>query len=150
MTTVAASVKHRMIAADSMCSADGYHYLVTKLWQGAESSYGCAGEWAQILKFLQLLEKGGDADSECDVQVLELRKDGLWLYDGHVNPFKLKNEYYAIGTGAPYAIAAMYCGKSPSEAVEIASLFDPATRGPVDIHKIGGEVGKTKDKVRLR
>jgi len=145
MTTVAASIKHGMIAADSMCSAEGYHYLVTKLRQGVHSAYGCAGEWVQILKFLQALEKGGDVDSECDVHLLELRIDGLWLYDGHINPFKLKNDFYAIGTGAPYAMAAMHCGKNPQEAVEIASLFDPGTRGPIDVIKIGGEgVNKSK------
>lgn len=136
MTTVAASLDFMEIAADSMCSGDDVHYLVEKLKRGKHSAYGAAGDWDKILKFYDALEKSGDLDSDCDIEVLELRNDGLWVYEGTIIPARIKNRFYAIGSGAGYAIAAMHLGKSPSEAVAIASLFDPGTGGPIDVIKL--------------
>jgi hypothetical protein len=133
MTTVAASLDFMEIAADSMCSGDDGHYLVEKLKRGKQSAFGAAGEWDKILKFYEAIEKGGELDSECDIEVLELRHDGLWVYEGTIIPARIKNRFYAIGTGAGYAIAAMHLGKSPKEAVQIAALFDPGTGGPIDV-----------------
>jgi hypothetical protein len=135
MTTIAASLTHNEIAADSMCSGDDCYYLVEKLRKGKTSVYGACGDWDKILKFYQALETNGEVDSECDIEVLELRNDGLWVYEGTIIPAKLKNTFYAIGTGAGYAMAAMHLGKSPREAIEIAALFDPGTRGPIDVMK---------------
>lgn len=142
MTTIAASLTHNEIAADSMCSGTDCFYLVEKLRKGKVSVYGAAGDWDKILKFYDALEKGGELDSECDVEVLELRSDGLWVYEGTIIPAKLKNSFYAIGTGAGYAMAAMHLGKSPREAIEIAALYDPGTRGPIDVLKLGSGRGK--------
>jgi hypothetical protein len=133
MTTVAASLDFMEIAADSMCSGDDGHYLVEKLKRGKQSAFGAAGEWDKILKFYEAIEKGGELDSDCDIEVLELRHDGLWVYEGTIIPARIKNRFYAIGTGAGYAIAAMHLGKSPKEAVQIAALFDPGTGGPIDV-----------------
>ena len=145
MTTVAASLIHMEISADSMCSGTDTFYEVEKLRRGKVSVYGAAGDWDKILKFYDALENKGDLDSECDVEVLELRADGIWIYESVIIPARLKNKFYAIGTGAGYAIAAMHLGKSPREAVEIAALYDPGTRGPIDVMKLGGARG-TKSK----
>lgn len=145
MTTIAASLVHKEIAADSMCSGEDSFYLVEKLRSGKVSVYGAAGDWDKILKFYDALENKGELDSECDVEVLELRNDGLWVYQGTIIPAKLKNSFYAIGSGSGYAMAAMHLGKSPREAVEIAALYDPGTRGPIDVLKLGGIRG-TKNK----
>jgi hypothetical protein len=61
--------------------------------------------------------------------------EGLILtQDGHIFTFgnpakwiKLNQSIYAIGSGAPFALAAMDAGKTPSEAVKIASKHDPNT-----------------------
>lgn len=133
MTTVAACFSKRQIAADSMCSGDSDHYLVEKLRIGKASVFGAAGDWEQILKFYQAVEKGGELDSECDIDVLELRDDGIYVYSSCIIPSKIKNDFYAVGSGSAYAIAAMHLGKTPAEAVAIAAIYDPATRGPIDI-----------------
>ena len=39
----------------------------------------------------------------------------------------IEDPYYAIGSGAPYALGAMYNGASPKEAIKAASKFDPYT-----------------------
>ena len=42
----------------------------------------------------------------------------------------------AIGSGAPYAIAAMACGKNAMDAVKIAKKFDPYTGGRITSIKL--------------
>lgn len=144
MTTVAASLDFMEIAADSMCSGDDGHYLVEKLRCGKNSAYGACGDWDKILKFYNALESKGELDSDCDIEVLEIRNDGLWVYEGTIIPARIKNRFYAIGTGAGYAIAAMHLGKSPKEAVAIAALFDPGTGGPIDVLKVEEKRGVKK------
>jgi hypothetical protein len=142
MTTIAARFSTLEIAADSMVSGDDSFYLVEKLRRGKESVYGGCGDWDKILKMFQVLESGGDLDSDTDVTVLELRRDGIWIYESTIIPAKIKNDFWAIGTGANFAIAAMHCGKSVKEAVEIACLYDTSSNMPVDYIKLGGDVGK--------
>ena len=142
MTTVAASLVHQEIAADSMCSGEGGFYSVCKLRQWKDGVAGAAGDWVQILKFFNSIEHGGDLDSDCDIECMELRADGIWIYESTIIPARIKEPFYAIGTGSAYALAAMHLGKSPREAVEIAALFDPATRGPIDVMRIGEPHGR--------
>jgi hypothetical protein len=111
-------------------------FNVSKLRSGPGTAFGAAGTWEQILKFYAALEQNGELGLECDVEVLELRKDGLWIYNGSLVCFPIKERFWAIGTGAPYAISAMYLGKSPAEAIEIAKLFDPGTGGEIETMRI--------------
>lgn len=136
MTTVAAKVSTGEIAADSMVSGDDSFYLVEKLRSGKNSVYGACGDWDKILKFYSVLESGGDLDSDMDVTVLELRHDGIWVYESTIIPAKIKNDFWAIGTGANYAIAAMHLGLSPSEAVKIACQYDTSSHEPIDVLKL--------------
>jgi hypothetical protein len=147
VTTVAASLVHKEIAADSMCSGEGGYYSVCKLRHWKDGVAGAAGDWVQILKFFNSIENGGDLDSDCDVECMELRAEGIYVYESTLIPARIKEPFYAIGTGSAYAIAAMHLGKSPREAVEIAALFDPATRGPIDVITIGGKRNGTKKSI---
>ena len=145
MTTVAAKASTGEIAADSMVSGDDSFYLVEKLRKGKVSLYGACGDWDKILKFYSVLESGGDLDSDMDVTVLELRHDGIWIYESTIIPAKIKNDFWAIGTGANYAIAAMHLGLSPAEAVKIACMYDTSSHEPIDVLKLPRRSrGKTK------
>lgn len=144
MTTIAARVSTGEIAADSMVSGDDSFYLVEKLRRGKNSIYGACGDWDKCLKMLQVLESGGDLDSDTDVTVLEIRSDGLWVYEGTIIPARIKNDFWAIGTGANFAIAAMHCGKSVLEAVEIACMYDTSSHGPIDYMRLGGRSVRAK------
>lgn len=137
MTTIAASVDWMEISADSKCSGDDGFYLVEKLRKGRNSAYGAAGDWDKIVKFYDALENKGEIEADCDIEVMELRDDGIWMYaEGTMIPTKIKNRFFAIGSGANYAIAAMHLGKTPREAIEIAALFDPGTGGQIDTIKL--------------
>ena len=132
MTTIAARFSTREIAADSMCSSDDAFYLVEKLRKGKTSIYGGCGDWDKLLKFYQAIEAGSELDSDVDVTILELRNDGIWIYESTIIPARIKNDFWAIGTGSGYAIAAMHLGLSPSEAVKIACLYDTSSHEPID------------------
>lgn len=137
MTTIAARFSTLEIAADSMVSGDDSFYQVEKLRKGKESIYGGCGDWDKLLKFYQAIESGGELDSDVDVTILELRNDGIWIYESCIIPARIKNDFWAVGTGANYAIAAMHLGKSPKEAVEIACMYDTSSNGPIDIMTLG-------------
>lgn len=145
MTTIAAKASTGEIAADSMVSGDDSFYLVEKLRRGEESVYGGCGDWDKLLKFYNSLESGADLDSDTDVTVLELRSDGIWIYESTIIPAKIKNDFWAIGTGANFAIAAMHLGLSPAEAVKLACLYDTSSHEPIDVMTLSGRKrGSTK------
>jgi hypothetical protein len=91
------------------------------------------------------LESGADLDSDTDVTVLELRSDGIWIYESTIIPAKIKNDFFGIGTGANFAIAAMHLGLTPAEAVKLACLYDTSSHEPVDVMYLSGRKrGSTK------
>ena len=145
MTTIAAKASTGEIAADSMVSGDDSFYLVEKLRMGENSVYGGCGDWDKLLKFYNSLESGADLDSDTDVTVLELRSDGIWIYESTIIPAKIKNDFWAIGTGANFAIAAMHLGLTPAEAVKLACLYDTSSHEPIDVMTLSGRKrGSTK------
>lgn len=145
MTTIAAKASTGEIAADSMVSGDDSFYLVEKLRRGQESVYGGCGDWDKLLTFYNSLESGAGLDSDTDVTVLELRSDGIWIYESTIIPAKIKNDFWAIGTGANFAIAAMHLGLSPAEAVKLACLYDTSSHEPIDVMTLSGRKrGSTK------
>ncbi len=136
MTTIAANFLTGEMAADSMVSSDDSYYLINKLRRGKGCIYGGAGDFEKLLKFYQVLDQGGDLDSDTDISILMLNAQGLWVYESSVIPVPIKNSFFAIGTGAGYAMGAMHLGKSPREAVEIACLYDTSSHGPIDEMKL--------------
>ena len=143
MTTIAAKFSTGEIAADSMVSGDDSFYMVEKLRRGKESVYGACGNWDACLKFLSAISEGKqELDSDLDVTVLELRHDGIWVYESTIIPARIKNDFWAVGTGANFAIAAMHLGMSPTEAVNLACLYDSSSHGPVDTMMLDQKVPK--------
>jgi ATP-dependent protease HslVU (ClpYQ) peptidase subunit len=68
-----------------------------------------------------------DADFTC----LVLTPDGLFEYDTFCRGEKIEEDFYAIGSGAMAALAAMHCGKSALDAVRIAARVDTYTGGRI-------------------
>ena len=132
-----------------MCSTDEAFYLVDKLRKGKESIYGGCGDWDKLLKFYQAIESGEEPKkpADLDVTVLELRNDGIWIYESAIIPARIKNDFWAIGTGAGYAIAAMHLGLSPKEAVAVACLYDTSSHEPIDTMTLARRIrGNSKSK----
>jgi ATP-dependent protease HslVU (ClpYQ) peptidase subunit len=131
MTTIAASLDFKQIAADCKCSSENPHFEVHKLRELPDGSViGAAGDWGVILK----LYRGDTLDEDADIDVLKISHTGLHLFDTRTGVFfPIMRRFFAIGSGSEYAIAAMACGKSPKEAVALAARFDSDTGHPIDV-----------------
>lgn len=72
------------------------------------------------------------ADDDKSVQAIEVMWDGVVRYYENDGMMIIEDAYFSIGSGSPYAVAAMHCGKSAEESVYIAAHFDPKTGGAID------------------
>lgn len=94
-----------------------------------------AGESAPSLVFVDWFGSGKQIPDQLlyldsDFTCLILQEDGLYEADKFCRPEKVIEPFYAIGSGTKAALAAMHCGKSALEAVQIAALIDPGTAAP--------------------
>lgn len=93
-----------------------------------------AGESSPGMVFVDWYGTGGarpDLLKDTDFTCLVLEPDGLYEVDSLCRPERILAPFYAIGSGAKAALAAMHCGKSAREAVAIAAKLDPYTGGRI-------------------
>lgn len=141
MTTIA--YKDGIIASDSCATDEGSETagavkiqcekLFRKVVDGRDVIIATAGETAPGMVFVKWYGSGKKqskrlAEADFTVLVIDdgvLYESGPWcVLERVISPF------YAIGSGRKCALAAMACGKTALEAVEIAAMFDPYTAGP--------------------
>lgn len=66
--------------------------------------------------------------------LLVIWPDGhLWKFERAPYPIKFPPQQFAIGSGRDFALAAMHCGKTAPEAVEVACHFDSGCGNGVDV-----------------
>jgi ATP-dependent protease HslVU (ClpYQ) peptidase subunit len=138
MTTVA--WRGEVLAADSALTCGNMQGKFTKILRKRGVAYGFCGDADAVHTVMGLLS-GGAHHAElkrlkADLGILILTPEGCFLSDQDMQPLKLENEFWAIGSGAEYAMGAMAAGKSAAQAVEIACQFDPHSNGPVVTHKV--------------
>jgi ATP-dependent protease HslVU (ClpYQ) peptidase subunit len=70
--------------------------------------------------------------------IIRISKQGtITIYDGKADERDVTDcPFYACGSGAMAALAAMYMGARADQAVEIAMKIDPWTGGEVEMEKI--------------
>lgn len=136
MTTIVANLEG--MAADQRATDDGPPFChVKKLHRIGDSIFGLAGDchagmamirWLQTPKRnRQALYKmfGEEVQWRYEFTILELSPNGLALWNAWGEPLPLLDKVYAIGTGAPAALAAVeYHGKSIDEAIRCAMHRD--------------------------
>lgn len=145
MTTIA--YKDGIMAGDTLAmDPHGLKEYVSKVTavdiDGDTWLFGSAGESSIAAKLLKQIEQcahikdvismdiEGDPDDKnsallCRGDAVFRKVVSMW--------WRVSRNYHAIGSGRDYALAAMYCGKSASEAVEIAKGFDGYTGGDVEV-----------------
>jgi hypothetical protein len=64
--------------------------------------------------------------------MLVVRKSGVVQYESSPVPIQFTGPFCASGSGSMAALAAMHCGKSAAEAVEIASIYCSGCGNGVD------------------
>lgn len=142
MTTIA--YRDGVIAADSRGTDDNYHpgiYRCEKLFRAGDDIIATAGDdttgmifvdwYTARTKGAKLKPPSRLIDGEADFCCLVLKKDGLYWCDKWCRLNKIFDEFYAIGSGAAYAMGAMAHGASAAEAVKTAMRWDPHTGGEV-------------------
>lgn len=141
MTTVIAT-KTRMVS-DTFVSFEVSFKGAPKIWIAKGCAWGGAGSSASLSQF-KLWTQGrakrpefpkpeGESEDEAtaSLQVLQLHpKNGIFLWINADIPDLVDEPFYAIGTGAGYAVGAMSKGATPEEALEIAAKWDTGTRLP--------------------
>ena len=137
MTTIA--YRDGIICGDrTLNSRSGFSGAVRKITMHEETGLlaGYAGAaWAGTL-FLDAVEHSKDPISDLwlpqdSIGMLVTPKGVITLVQEDVF-MVLEDTYYAIGSGAGYAMAAMKAGAGAIDAVMIAASIDPYTKGPFD------------------
>lgn len=129
MTTVVAN-KNSM-ASDSLCSHGGLKSAATKIIKVNGDLIGVAGDLSDLYKFIKWYKNKKLKMVPINSDILVLTKKGdLYTYEDDIG-ICVQEEFYAIGTGSYAAMAAMYMGATPEEAVEVACKVDIFSGGEV-------------------
>ena len=135
MTTVIAT--RSAMAADSKVTTDDIHYNAVKIFRVRSDIIGAAGDSIPIDKFLKWYRGGkkGDVDFKEgeSFSAIVLTKAGLYHYENSTVGELMKDDYFAVGTGAMAALVAMDMGADIVQAVEAAIRRDGNSGGPIDV-----------------
>lgn len=146
MTTIATD--GRSMAGDGLSNYSGIitSEACTKVFRLADGRLlGCCGPTSEYERFREWIDAGADREKlpkiDNGFQALICGAEGieLWEYDGTFTRF---DRPMAIGSGMPFALAAMDCGHSPERAIEIASTRCVHTGGKITVLHL--------DKVQMR
>lgn len=141
MTVVVASRETGEMAADTQWTVHGAKMRAKKVYRVARGALiGIAGEVASGLLFVRWYERGCPEDAVPELNeefgALVLDRNGLFQYDDSCFPMPVYGEFWAIGAGTPYALAAMHLGKSPLEAARVACDLDESCGLPVEVARL--------------
>ena len=150
MTTIACD--RTTMAADSLVTCSGSRNCQTaKIWRHHRSIFGACGDCPAIAKFRRWVEAGMPQtevptfDDDADLGVLELRPDGIYIWDVGLFPDRLEDaeQNYATGSiGAGVALYAMrVLNMSPADAMREACRVDTESGAPVRYLTLDGTGG---------
>lgn len=139
MTTIAWDGK--TLAADKRISFGSLPAVTTKVHRIDGALVAGCGEAALIQEMLQWLRDGAkpadyparQRDPKENATVLLVRANGdVRQYETSPHPLVIENEFWAVGSGRDFAMAAMHLGCDARRAVLVASEFDTGTGNGVD------------------
>lgn len=122
----------KTLAADKQSSYGSLPAITTKVFRIRNHLVAGSGDTARIIEMRKWFEDGADPAKLPAFQTDEAKfvdlmvvdpAGGLMVYSNGPLPSFIQNQFWATGSGRDFAIAAMHCGKTAREAVEIASLF---------------------------
>lgn len=142
MTTVV--YRDGVLAADSLVTMGDtkIHGNMRKLSRVHGHLIGIAGGVADCDEFINWCKAGG-SETETEppkgqYSAIVVQPNGkvFEVECGKYLPRLTNTKFHAIGSGAPYALAAMYAGASAAEAVRIATKIDTNSGLPVKTLKL--------------
>lgn len=133
----------KYLAADKRAVLSGTLIrTTTKIFDLGEVLAAYAGDACEGEEMLAWFKGGADPagfpasqrDKDTWGGLLTVRPDGsIWKYERTPYAVKFPPQQFAIGSGRDFALAAMYCGRSAVEAVEVACVFDCGCGNGVDV-----------------
>jgi ATP-dependent protease HslVU (ClpYQ) peptidase subunit len=136
VTTIA--YKAGVLAGDSQATDDQL-WQTTKIERLNTSAgsllVGWCGDVHSALVFMEWLKndqsRKPDISNE-DFEALVIAETGrVTIWNQSLVGWRPEGKFFALGSGAKAAMGAMHAGKGAVDAVKIACLVDPYTRGPV-------------------
>jgi hypothetical protein len=129
------------LAADKRGSGGTLILTTTKIFRINGCLVGYTGELVfgeQMLAWFKAGENIADfppsqRDKDDWALLLIVRPDcKLQLYERTPYPVTYEDKLFSVGSGAPYALAAMHCGRTAAEAVALTCLLDSSCGNGVD------------------
>ena len=119
-----------------------------KIEQRGNRIFALSGASAMLPALIKWVDEGADVarvpagiGPEVMWSLLVIEKTGVCAYVSKC-PYASPMSYpISIGSGADYAMGAMHAGKTPREAVEIASKLDVWTGGDIQVIDIAEALG---------
>lgn len=140
MTTVLADARLGVMVSDSSTSDPDTQlkWPTQKIFEFDDALFGVCGDSAEIDRWLAWMRSGrkGRRPRFKESSVLELARDGLFVWDNAQHRYSAERDCHAVGGGAMAALAAVECGKTPEEAVEIACRIHHGSEGPLQIRNL--------------
>lgn len=124
---------HGIMAADKQASYGGSRRTVKKIHRAGDLLVGGSGDMSFVLAMVEWVKAGRDPatfpaaqrDKDDWQPVMVVEPTGqILLYERTPHPIRYEDKVAAIGTGRPYAEAALYLGKSAREAAEVACALN--------------------------
>lgn len=140
MTVIAFDGK--TLAADKRCTVAGQILTTTKIFKVTGELLGLSGDSAHCAEALNWFRAGAEPSKypqelrsrEKFINALLIKRNGeVWRFEDSPHPYQLFGNFFAIGSGSDFALAAMHLGKSAAEAVEVASALNSGCGNGVDM-----------------
>lgn len=136
MTTVAYDADRMLMASDSGINDGVLAFDGQKIFVAPDGDLiGICGDCVDGILFAEWYQSGADRSNhpllspDSDMAAITMGKDGVHTWDRRFVPNRVHSKRYAIGTGNHAAIAAMLCGKTLEQAIEVACLVDKFNSG---------------------
>ena len=130
----------KTLAADKQATQYSQKQVVTKIFKLDDGSLAAiSGQSVYGLQIIEWLKNGGDypnnktTNEESCAEVLHIKNGKLYKYSQLATPMLVEQDIFAMGSGQDYAIAAMHCGKSAKEAVEITNMYSSDCGMGIDV-----------------
>lgn len=123
------------LAADTQITADFKTHGHSKFYRFSDGSIGAfAGTWSRVQEAQRFIDGLVDACPSEDWSALVVHPGGhVDFIDGDGCRLDVTGTFYAIGSGAHFALGALHCGRTAEEAVRVAGVFDHYTGGAVEV-----------------
>jgi hypothetical protein len=132
----------KTLAADKLASRYGTCLTTTKIWRVGDILVGGAGPMDAIAEMKHWIISGRDPlkfpccqKYEERATIVVIERCAIIEYNRSPHYTVYEDPFYAIGTGREFAIAALACGKTAEQAVEIACQYDADCGNGIDTLK---------------